>query len=195
MRKKSHISLARYMVNTLGDENLKKHKFSFYLGSILPDIKPSFLYKRHEITGTFPQLQREMEKLAEGKKHKGKKGCGYFRDLGQVSHYLADYFTFPHNKIFSGSLKEHCSYEEKLKKDLRSYLKKKEFLKEEQKELKFRDTQDLFSFIQKSHNEYIDKKHDVAGDIQHIVEINHKAIQGLMDLWVEKRAEHFLQHS
>ena len=47
MRKKSHISLARYMVENLKDEELKHHKFSFYLGSILPDIKPSFLYKRH----------------------------------------------------------------------------------------------------------------------------------------------------
>ena len=46
MRKKSHISLARYMVENLKDEELKHHKFSFYLGSILPDIKPSFLYKR-----------------------------------------------------------------------------------------------------------------------------------------------------
>ena len=49
MRKKSHISLARYMVENLKDEELKHHKFSFYLGSILPDIKPSFLYKRHEM--------------------------------------------------------------------------------------------------------------------------------------------------
>ena len=54
MRKKSHISLARYMVENLKDEELKRHKFSFYLGSILPDIKPSFLYKRHEMDGTFP---------------------------------------------------------------------------------------------------------------------------------------------
>lgn len=53
MRKKSHISLAHYMVENLKDEELKHHKFSFYLGSILPDIKPSFLYKRHEMDGTF----------------------------------------------------------------------------------------------------------------------------------------------
>ena len=49
MRKKSHISLARYMVENLKDEELKHHKFSFYLGSNLPDIKPSFIYKRHEM--------------------------------------------------------------------------------------------------------------------------------------------------
>lgn len=44
-------------------------------------------------------------------------------DLGQISHYLADYFTYPHNKIYPGSLKDHCSYEEKLKRDLRRYIR------------------------------------------------------------------------
>ena len=32
MRKKSHISLARYMVENLKDEELKRHKFSFLSG-------------------------------------------------------------------------------------------------------------------------------------------------------------------
>lgn len=52
-----------------------------------------------------------------------KKNRKYYRDLGQVSHYLADYFTFPHNKIYPGGFKDHCSYEERLKRDLRSYIK------------------------------------------------------------------------
>ena len=43
MRKKSHISLARDIVRNSEDEGLRKHKWAFYLGSILPDIKPSFL--------------------------------------------------------------------------------------------------------------------------------------------------------
>ena len=61
MRKKSHISLARYLVRNLDDTGLRKHKLSFYIGSILPDCKPSFLYKKHEITGTFPKVKRDRE--------------------------------------------------------------------------------------------------------------------------------------
>ncbi len=187
MRKKSHISLARYMVANLGDENLKKHKLSFYIGSILPDIKPSFLYKRHEITQTFPDLQIEMKKLTEGGKHRGKRGCGYFRDLGQISHYLADYFTFPHNDVFPGGLKEHCSYEEKLKRDLRSYLKESMLRKTEKNETGFQNLEELIHYIQASHEEYIGKKHDVAGDITHIVSVNRKAIAGLLELFKERK--------
>ena len=123
MRKKSHISLARYIVNNLDDQELKRHKFSFYIGSILPDIKPSFVYKRHEMEGTYQDIRRHIERLSEGKKLvEKKKSRKYYMDLGQISHYLADYFTYPHNRIYTGSLKDHCTYEEKLKRDLRSYI-------------------------------------------------------------------------
>ena len=59
MRKKSHISLARDIVRNSDDEGLRKHRWAFYLGSILPDIKPSFVYKKHEINGTFEQVKKE----------------------------------------------------------------------------------------------------------------------------------------
>ena len=124
MRKKSHISLARYIVANTKDEELKKHKLSFYIGSILPDCKPSFVYKRHEISGTFPLVKKNIEYLVEGKKnHTPKRKRMYYKNLGEITHYVADYFTFPHNKTYPGSLKDHCAYEEKLKQDLRAFLK------------------------------------------------------------------------
>lgn len=49
MRKKSHISLARDIVRNSEDEGLRKHKWGFLFRKYLPDIKPSFLYKKHEI--------------------------------------------------------------------------------------------------------------------------------------------------
>ena len=76
MRKKSHISLAKYLVYNLGNEELNKHRFSFYIGSILPDIKPSFLYRRHEMSGTYEDIKRHIIRLTEGEKIVGKKKCG-----------------------------------------------------------------------------------------------------------------------
>ena len=203
MRKKSHISLARYMVDTLNDDELRKHKLSFYLGSILPYIKPSFVYKRHEITGTFPAIQKHIKRLSEGRKLvEKKKNRKYYMDLGQISHYLADYFTFPHNKIYPGTIKDHCSYEEKLKQDLRSFLKNGEAAKklieqeiDEKKKETFSNAEALCNYIQKTHDDYIAKKHDVEDDIRHIIAVNHKALEGMMQLLAEKRAERFLKHS
>ena len=33
-----------------------------------------------------------------------------------ITHYVSDYFTFPHNANYPGNLKDHCIYEEELKK-------------------------------------------------------------------------------
>lgn len=111
MRKKSHISLARYIVANTEDEGLKKHWLSFYIGSVLPDCKPSFIYKRHEITGTFPKLRKDIDALIHGKEKRfPKRKRMYYMNLGEITHYVADYFTFPHNKIYPGGFKEHCAY-------------------------------------------------------------------------------------
>ncbi len=49
-----------------------------------------------------------------------------FRRMGVVMHYLADYFTFPHNVTYGGSLKDHCLYERDMKYALRSYVRTSE---------------------------------------------------------------------
>lgn len=190
MRKKSHISLARYIVHNLGDKELQKHKYCFYIGSILPDIKPSFLYKRHEIEGTYPDIKRHIKRLSEGKEVvETKKGRKYYIDLGQISHYLADYFTYPHNKIYPGTLKEHCSYEEKLKRDLREYIGNGNAMKHTKNKITFNNAESLCNFIIKSHEDYLVCKHNVEDDIEHIVEVNYKVLEGMTQLLAERRAK------
>lgn len=196
MRKKSHISLARYLVQNLDDKNLKRHKFSFYLGSILPDCKPSFLYKKHEITGTFQDVKKEIERLSSDHEKKYKKQKSkYYRNLGQVTHYLADYFTFPHNKIYPGNLKDHCVYEEELKQKLRSYLKSPQAQKEQKESVELKTPQALIEFIQKSHEEYLKHKNCVEDDIRSIVALNHQAVRSIIGFFYQARENHRLKHS
>ena len=189
MRKKSHISLAKYMVKSLNDEGLKKHKLSFYLGSILPDIKPSFLYRRHEMNETFPDVRRKIARLSEGRKAIRKNGRKYYMDLGQISHYLADYFTFPHNETYDGGLKEHCTYEKKLKHDLRSYIRNREDGHFQRTDTQFGNADALCDFIEAMHQEYLGRKHNVQDDILHIIDINQRALCGMMTLLARRRAE------
>ena len=180
MRKKSHISLARYMVENLKDEELKHHKFSFYLGSILPDIKPSFLYKRHEMDGTFPYVSRHIRRLSEGDALiRKKKGCKYYRDLGQISHYLADYFTFPHNANYPGNIKDHCIYEEELKKELRAYVHSPEAVRRREK-MEMHTPADILAMIRQMHNRYLQMESVVKRDCQYIIELCHKVVDAVL---------------
>ena len=62
MRKKSHILLARYLADQMQTTaSLQSHRKAFCLGSILPDIKPSFITRRHEFYGTFEDVKKPDE--------------------------------------------------------------------------------------------------------------------------------------
>ena len=180
MRKKSHITLAKYLVKESRDKDLKKHKYAFYLGSILPDIKPSFIYRRHEISQTFPALQKRIIKLTDlSPKEKEKNTTKYYRHLGEVSHYLADYFTFPHNQKFTGGFREHCSYEQELKKKLRSHITSGKAASRKKRYIEFSAPEALFDFVSKTHQEYLTEKNTVEGDISHIIPINSQVLKSI----------------
>ncbi|MCI8326895.1 MAG: zinc dependent phospholipase C family protein [Lachnospiraceae bacterium] len=192
MRKKSHISLAKDIVHRSDDDLLKKHKWAFYLGSILPDIQPSFLYKKHEFSGTFDQVCERIGLLSALQGEDRKQKTKYYRDLGQITHYIADYFTFPHNKVYPGNLKEHCSYEGELKQRLLKYLETKEGREEHLKQMEFISSKELCDFVKKNHEEYLKRKIGIEEDIRHIVSLNHQVVEGIKQL-VEKGGEHWLK--
>ncbi len=118
MRKKSHILLARYLADQMEvSESLQSHRKAFCLGSILPDIRPSFLTKKHEFFGTIDEIEGKITRLVEVAPEERNERV-YWRQFGEVIHYMADYFTFPHNKTYTGTLIEHGQYEKALKNDL-----------------------------------------------------------------------------
>lgn len=182
MRKKSHISLAMYIVDSLQENELQRHRKAFYLGSILPDCKPSFLTTKHEITGTFDKVSSEIARLSQMDLSEKINMRAYCRDLGQVIHYIADYFTFPHNKHYPGNLKDHCNYEEQLKKSLRTYIKSGEAAKNQEYMRQFVTPEALCTFIQAKHDEYMKRRSDIEMDIHHIVSICSQVVEGILNL-------------
>ncbi|MDF2512949.1 MAG: hypothetical protein K0S04_2815 [Herbinix sp.] len=189
MRKKSHISLARYLVNNMQVKDLLDHKKAFYLGSILPDIQPSFLTKRHTIEETFEILIEEIRKITiEYDIHKGINSY-YARHLGVITHYLSDYCTFPHNSIFDGSLKDHVTYEKDLKFKLREYVGRDEVQKERIPGQSFHTFEEIIRFINETHGEYLKAIKVVNQDIQFIIHLCYKVVDAILrffELAIEK---------
>lgn len=186
MRKKSHISLAKYIVDSLGEQELQKHKKAFYLGSILPDCKPSFITIKHEMEGTFPKVQHELEELVERQKNAQINVRVFYRNLGEVIHYIADYFTFPHNPHYPGNLKDHCIYEEHLKRGLKEYIASGEAEKNSEwvrlSVVNLNSTADICNFIRKAHETYVKLKNSVEDDCRHIVTLCHQVVVAVIRL-------------
>lgn len=180
MRKKSHISLANYLVTNMNVDELNDHKKAFYLGSILPDLKLSFLTKRHTIDETFITLIKEIKKITID--YDIEQGInGYFaRHLGVITHYLADYFTFPHNSDYPGTLKEHMYYENELKHSLREYVKRVEIQRDRVQNNNFLSLEDILTFIRKTHSEYMNAFKNIKVDLQYIVDLCYRVVDAII---------------
>ena len=187
MRKKSHILLARYLADQLTvDESLQSHRKAFCLGSILPDIRPSFVVKKHEYFSTFGEIQEKMLQLVEHGPLEGKERV-YWRNFGEVLHYVADYFTFPHNRTYTGSLYEHSQNEKILKQRLKICIKSGAAGAYVFRDVYFKNLEELTEFIQVSHTSYLRKKRNITEDIQYILMVCYQVIQGIVQLCTRRQ--------
>lgn len=182
LRKKSHISLAQYIVKDMEVPVMMNHRKAFYLGSILPDCKPSFLTQRHEFDGTFRMLEERICSLSQDAVLIENNERAYMRRLGEVIHYIADYFTYPHNSFYEGNLKDHCVYEKELKFRLREYVRSGEAFRTRIDVKKFETPEAVCAFIRKAHEEYQKIKHGVKEDCEFIVRTCHQVVQAIIYL-------------
>ena len=182
MRKKSHISLAKFLVENMQTPSMHKHWKAFYLGSILPDCKPSFLTQRHEFEGTFEMVREQIYALSTDADLICTNTRAYMRQLGEVVHYLADYFTFPHNESYDGNLKDHCSYENDLKFRLREYVASREAARERLRACRLETAEEIARFIQEAHAEYVSRKRSVEEDCEYIVRICYQVTRAILEL-------------
>ncbi len=185
MRKKSHVSLARYLVETIGEQELTRHWKAFCLGSILPDCKPSFLTIKHEMSGTFETVEAEIHRLSQGEQVGSMQA--YFRDLGQVIHYVADYFTFPHNPHYEGNLREHCRYERDLKIDLKNYINSREAVLARPGFRGLNTPEAICDLIRRSHEAYLGGIANVQEDCRQIVWICYLVVAAIMRLYMQRQ--------
>ncbi len=178
MRKKSHVALARYLVRGLGSEALFRHRKAFCLGSILPDLNPKMLANPHEYDttfGTFRDLCREILNEADAEGEENERSL--WRRTGVAMHYLADYFTYPHNASFSGSLKDHCAYESELKYRMRVLVWMPEgreiFARARAAADEIGSLEELFGYIARLHKRYMRVPvHTPETDCRQILELS-----------------------
>ncbi len=180
MRKKSHLSLAKLLLTNMKMQDLSEHKKAFYLGSILPDLKPSFLTKKHTIDETFGILLEEIRKVTvDYDVNKGINGY-YARHLGVITHYLADYCTYPHNHEFTGTITEHIYYEKELKYRMKAYNHLELARRDREKHGISYSLEEIERFILRTHREYRMALKAVKIDIQYIHYLCHKVVDAIL---------------
>ena len=184
MRKKSHISLAWYLMNSEGMESIQRHRGLFYIGSVLPDCLPSFIVRKHTMEDSFDVVEKELRKMVSHYNPREGLNRRFFIHLGVITHYISDYFTFPHNQNFPGNLKDHCIYEEELKKELRSYVREPGVERGRLSE-SVHTPEAILGFVQRMHQIYMRMQSGVKRDCEYILELCHTVVDALLILCEE----------
>ena len=163
----------------MDNEVLSRRWRSFYLGNILPDCKPSFVTVRHEYDKTFDLMAEMLRALAEEDGYWSMDTAQYMRDLGQIVHYIADYFTYPHNTHFPGNIKDHCVYEEHLKHGLRAYIREGKAVFYTGNTRRMRSVDEILAYIREEHEAYMSAPRSVEDDCAYITRVSSQVLAAL----------------
>ena len=108
----------------------------------------------------------------------------YWRRFGEVIHYMADYFTFPHNKTYTGSFSQHNHYEKVLKNRLKECIQQGEAYAYLEPAIRFADFSTLIDYIEATHEKYLNKLRSVEEDIRFILNMCFQVVQGLIQICI-----------
>lgn len=119
MTSKSHYYFGLYLLATELYSAKNMERTAFLYGCVEPDLNPG-TYLKGSLHGqklrghNFPNMLPCIHGLFEKIQCTEPSGVLYFYRLGKLTHYLTDAFTYPHNSVFCGSLKDHMRYEDEL---------------------------------------------------------------------------------
>lgn len=169
MQTRDHRKLAELLVAEMGENIPYYYKKVFILGSIEPDINP-FTYLHGLAWGeklhghNYENILLVMRRLFDSVQRQERFGIRRYYHLGKLTHYVADAFTFPHNRKFCGSLKEHRRYEKILHSQFSDVLQKQMGIREGSKGLH------SFRRIEVLHKEYLEKAGTYDIDCRYILQ-------------------------
>jgi CRISPR/Cas system CSM-associated protein Csm2 small subunit len=135
---------------------------SFIYGNVLPDFSPKYRMTKHEKIEDFNIVLRMIDELAYDNEKINK---NISIKLGMLSHYLCDFFTFPHNEAFKKNLICHELYEQAQR--ILWWGKLSEVWDECSREIqiKLESKKDIVNYIEDMHSIYTrnagDKKRDI----------------------------------
>ena len=108
MRLEIHYRIAKKISAEMKELGLHLHESSFLFGNFFPDLIHSYFWCKHEYSVSRDFLRKKIERLK-------KKPIFFSFRLGVLTHYICDYFCYPHSSSFDKGLIHHITYEIKQK--------------------------------------------------------------------------------
>lgn len=163
--------LLAYVKSTYGvsfDEN------AFRYGNLKPDLTGTYLTKRHYPSIMFDEVMDKIRTFLKKYTIEQHNGKDLSIDLGEICHYLTDFFCYPHNDdIYNKSLLAHYIYEKRVALSLRRKLTEQDFDNWVQSVIPPVSEDALLSRIKAMHDRYKNEtvRHCIDNDLVYICQI------------------------
>jgi hypothetical protein len=108
MRLEIHHRIGKKVCGELKELGLRVNERLFYFGNLFPDLIQSYLWCRHEYQHSREYVRKKIEKLK-------KQPLLFSFHLGILTHYICDYFCYPHSGVYDKGLFQHFIYERRQK--------------------------------------------------------------------------------
>lgn len=177
MRKKSHWCLADYLIR---ENERPAIELMFKVGSVAPDFMIRSMIQGHNYERTAQRVERRIIKLEEN----GRWNLVSAYRLGYVTHYLADYFTAPHNTHGEFGFKDHCVFEKQQLRMLRNQLGTQQVT-----DMQFEGQSDVMEYLKNQHDEYLEKKPEVETDCDYIIQVTEQVSYQMFALFNARQRE------
>jgi hypothetical protein len=113
MRLEIHYRIGKKVCGELKELGLYVNEKLFLLGNFYPDLIHSYLWRKHEYRYSKAYIAKKIEQLK-------KRPLFFSFHLGILTHYICDYFCYPHSGVYDKSVFHHIMYElnQKVPKEL-----------------------------------------------------------------------------
>lgn len=185
MNKKGHLLITKKcMEKSLADE-FKGYRIWVMLGSIMPDFLYHTYLMGHTWNATFERTMKRLESLREWG------GMNWYSCLwlGYLLHYIEDYFTYPHNTDYQGSLWEHILYE----KELTKYLKEEKQTEAGRNNVCAQNVKELRYLLLEMHEEYVKECQGFQNDGVCAKEAVTSVLEYYAEIFLQDKA--FMEHA
>lgn len=166
MKATSHFAMAHLINAALKHRGIYLNRIAFVYGNIEPDYTPAMWVYPHfnkVCSRSLTNIYEELTKVPVCSS--GRVGAYYSRRLGNLCHFMCDYFCYAHNGEFSGNLSQHIAYENELDAYLRLNFMK---LLDDDKNLQIKPLNEidgLFENLKTRREEYLDAGFSLKNDL------------------------------
>lgn len=161
----------------------------FLYGNLKPDLTGTYLKKRHNPSIMMDEVMDKIRDFTKKYTIGAVNGHDLSVDLGEICHFMTDFFTYPHNDdIYDRNLLAHYIYEKRVGLVIRRRITEAKFEQWASPIIPPTSVDALISRISTMHNDYCaaGHRHGIDDDLIHICRATAMVVLSIINILYEE---------